>query len=147
MRFKPAPDRWSVAEALEHLAKAEDLVQRRVIHGLASSPAPPAGHDRAKVDELMLKRVPLRTRKVDAPASMRPEGGCTPAESLERFLAGRARSIATAETADGLRDHAWDSPLGTKLDAYQWLLFNASHSERHTQQILELKAEPDFPTQ
>jgi len=146
MRFKPGPDRWSVADTLEHLAKSEDMVQRRVLHGLANSPAPPADHDRAKVDELMLTRIPLRTRKVEAPASVRPEGACTSAESLERFLASRAQSIATAEAAPGLREHAWDSPFGTKLDAYQWLLFNASHSERHTQQILELKSEADFPT-
>jgi hypothetical protein len=32
-----------------------------------------------------------------------------------------------------------------ELDAYQWLLLLASHSERHTLQILEVKADPNFP--
>ena len=36
-------------------------------------------------------------------------------------------------------------PLGQPLDAYEWLLFVAAHSERHTKQILEVKADPNFP--
>ena len=35
--------------------------------------------------------------------------------------------------------------LGQPLDAYQWLLFISAHSERHTKQILEVKADPNFP--
>jgi len=38
-----------------------------------------------------------------------------------------------------------DSPLGKKMDAYQWILFIAAHSERHTKQLLEVKADPNFP--
>jgi hypothetical protein len=39
----------------------------------------------------------------------------------------------------------WLGPLGKKLDPYQWLLFIAAHSERHTKQMLEVKADPGFP--
>jgi hypothetical protein len=46
-----------------------------------------------------------------------------------------------------LRDHAVDSPLNKKLDGYEWILFIAAHSERHTKQILEVKADPNFPKQ
>jgi hypothetical protein len=31
------------------------------------------------------------------------------------------------------------------LDGYEWLLFIGAHSERHTKQILEVKADPNFP--
>jgi len=31
------------------------------------------------------------------------------------------------------------------LDGYEWLLFIGAHSERHTKQMLEVKASPDFP--
>jgi hypothetical protein len=44
-----------------------------------------------------------------------------------------------------LRDHATMSPIGKNLDAYEWVLFIAAHSERHTKQILEVKADPNFP--
>ncbi|MCA1582654.1 MAG: hypothetical protein LC796_14940 [Acidobacteria bacterium] len=44
------------------------------------------------------------------------------------------------------RDYAADSPLGKKLDGYEWILFISAHSRRHTQQMLEVKADPNFPT-
>jgi hypothetical protein len=31
------------------------------------------------------------------------------------------------------------------MDGYQWILAVAAHSARHTQQILEVKADPKFP--
>jgi hypothetical protein len=31
------------------------------------------------------------------------------------------------------------------MDAYQWLIFNGAHCKRHTAQILEVKADPNFP--
>jgi hypothetical protein len=31
------------------------------------------------------------------------------------------------------------------LDAYQWLLLISGHTERHLAQILEVKADPNFP--
>ena len=45
-----------------------------------------------------------------------------------------------------LRAHAVDSPLGgPKLDAYEWVLFVSAHSQRHSKQIEEVKADPNFP--
>jgi len=42
--------------------------------------------------------------------------------------------------------HAVDSPMGgAKVDAYEWVLFIAAHSVRHTQQIAEVKVNPNFP--
>lgn len=45
------------------------------------------------------------------------------------------------DTCDGTIDR----PLGKKLDGYQWVLFISAHSERHTKQINEVKADPGFP--
>lgn len=146
MKFKASAERWSVAETLEHIAKAEELVYRRVMSGLARDAAPPPDHDRAGIDDVILTRISTSRRPATAPSSMKPEGTWTPAEALNRFLESRACSIAAMENEPELRDHAWDSPFGMKLDAYQWLLFNASHSERHTRQIFAVKAEPNFPT-
>jgi hypothetical protein len=35
--------------------------------------------------------------------------------------------------------------MGTKMDAYEFVLLIAAHSERHTKQILEVKADPNYP--
>jgi hypothetical protein len=45
----------------------------------------------------------------------------------------------------GLRDHAADTPMGTKWDGYEFILLIAAHSERHTNQIKEVKADPSYP--
>jgi hypothetical protein len=31
------------------------------------------------------------------------------------------------------------------MDGYEFVLFIAAHSERHTKQILEVKADPNYP--
>jgi hypothetical protein len=49
-----------------------------------------------------------------------------------------------ATTSDDLRDHVVTLPFGS-FDSYQMILFIAAHSNRHTQQIDEVKADPNFP--
>ena len=48
-------------------------------------------------------------------------------------------------TDDDLRDHFFDHPVLGPMDGYQWLLLIATHSARHTAQIEEVKADPNFP--
>ena len=31
------------------------------------------------------------------------------------------------------------------MDGYQWILAAAAHCDRHTKQILEVRADPNFP--
>ncbi|HKA01572.1 MAG TPA: DinB family protein [Candidatus Solibacter sp.] len=146
MKWKSAPDRWSVAETLEHIAKAEDLLMQNITANVMKAPAAPAeGRDNARIDALVLAAIPDRSRKAQAPEPLVPAGTWTPAETLDHFLKSRASTVSFAESTEGLRDHAVDSPIGQKLDGYQWLLFIAAHSERHTKQILEVKADPNFP--
>ena len=75
----------------------------------------------------------------------------TGADFLDRYrLAGRLPlnvrrtgfERASLKTTPGLRDHAVESPAGSKWDAYEFVLLIAAHSERHTNQIKEVKADP-----
>jgi hypothetical protein len=145
MKFKAAPDRWSVAETLEHIAKAEDFIFQNVTDQVMKAPPGPAGRDTAQIDAMVLALIPDRSHKVQAPPPLVPTSGWTPAESLDHFLKSRAKTIAFLESTSDLREHAADSPLGKPLDAYEWLLFIGAQSERHTKQILEVKADPNFP--
>jgi len=145
MKFKAAPDRWSVAETLEHIAKSEDLIFQNVVNQVMKAPAGPADRDTAKIDSMVLAMVPDRSHKAQAPPPLVPKGEWTPAETLEHFQASRAKTIAFLESTPDLRAHVADSPIGQPLDAYEWLLFIGAHSERHTKQILEVKADPNFP--
>jgi hypothetical protein len=145
LKFKAAPDRWSVAETLEHIAKAEDFIFQNVTDKIMKAPAGPADRDTAKIDAMVLAMIPDRSHKAQAPPPLVPTSSWTPAESLDHFLKSRAKTIAFLESTPDLREHATDSPLGQPLDAYEWLLFIGAHSERHTKQILEVKADPGFP--
>jgi hypothetical protein len=145
MKFKPAPDRWSVAETLEHIAKSEDFLFLNVTDKIMKAPAGAADRDAVKIDAMVLAMIPDRSHKAQAPAPLVPKSVWTPAESLDHFLASRAKTIAFLESTADLRAHVADSPLGQPLDAYEWLLFIAAHSERHTKQIREVKADPNFP--
>jgi len=143
-KFKAAPDKWSVAETLEHIALGEDYMFGYVTNMVMKAPAGAPDRDVAKMDALVLKMVPDRSNKRQAPPELVPNGRWSPAETLEHFLKSRQRTIEYMQTAPDLRQHVSDSPLGA-LDGYEWLLFISAHSDRHTKQILEVEAAPDFP--
>jgi len=144
-KFKPGPERWSVAEVLEHIALAEDYLLENTSHKVMEASAGKADRDYKSVDKLVSRAIADRTQKAQAPEPLQPAGRWSPQETLQRFLKSRDRTTAFLQSTPGLRDHVVDSPLGQPLDAYQWLLFIAAHSERHTKQILEVKSDPNFP--
>jgi hypothetical protein len=144
--FKPAPDRWSVAEVAEHIAAAEDFLRDMIQSKVMKAPARTDAIDVHALDQWVLQTIPDRSKKAQAPEPLRPNNRFgSPKESLEHFKKSRATTIAFLKETNDLRAHAEDSPLGKKLDAYQWVLFIAAHSERHTKQINEVKADPSFP--
>lgn len=59
----------------------------------------------------------------------------------------RGDTIRFAETTNAnLRDHgAMHSILKRPLDCVQWLLVISAHTERHTQQIEEVKKSAGYP--
>ena len=146
LNFKSAPEKWSVGEVLEHLASSEDFLMTTVHEQVMKGPARPAGEDVKAIDAMILQVIPDRTQKFQAPEPLKPNNRYgSPQDALAHFEASRGKTIAFLNDTKDLRDHAIDSPLGKKLDGYQWLLFIAAHSERHTKQLLEVKADPNFP--
>jgi hypothetical protein len=146
MKFKSAPDRWSVAETLEHIAVSEDYIFQNVTEKIMKAPAGAPDRDTAKIDAFVLSAIPDRSHKAQAPEPLKPTARWTPAETLDHFLQSRAKTIAFLQSTPDLRAHVVNGPpLNQPLDAYDWLLFISAHSERHTKQILEVKADPNFP--
>jgi hypothetical protein len=145
-KFKSAPDRWSVAETLEHIALAEDyLYENGVQKTLTGTPSAP-DRDYKKTDAAILAIIPDRSHKAQAPGPLVPTGRWSPADTLDHFLKSRQRNIDALKSlpAADLRSHVTNGPLGP-VDAYEWFLFISAHSDRHTKQILEVKADPNFP--
>jgi len=147
-RFKPAPDRWSVAEVSEHIAVSESTIFGMVQSKIITSPADPS--KRAEVagkDEIILTKVPDRSRKAQAPEFLKPTNRWATREELTKAFedSRKATMDYVRTTNDDLRDHFGPHPLLGSMDAYQWILLISAHSERHTKQIEEVKADPNFP--
>jgi hypothetical protein len=144
--FKSAPDRWSVAECTEHITAAEGFLRGLVIDKVMKSGPRPAGDDAAAADQMVLSKIPDRSVKQQAPDLLKPTNRFgSPEGSLKAFLESRSTTEEFLKNTNDLREHAIMSPLGKNLDGYEWVLFIAAHSERHTKQILEVKADPNFP--
>lgn len=148
MKFKPAPDRWSVADCLEHIVMAEKGIFGMEQNGV-KQPANPDRRKEIKVkDEELIKMIGDRSQKHKAPEMMQPKGTfTTSAAAIQAFTEQRDKIIDYVKTTnDDLRNHVIDMPNGgAPMDAYQVLLLAASHSGRHTKQIEEVKADPAFP--
>ena len=146
--FKPAPDRWSVAEVAEHIAVSESGIFGMVQSKIMTSPAEPEKRAATKgKDETVLTRVPDRSHKAQAPEFLKPTNRwATREELIKSFEDSRKATMDYVRTTnDDLRDHIGPHPLLGPLDAYQWILLISAHSERHTKQIEEVKADPNFP--
>jgi hypothetical protein len=143
--FKAAPDRWSIAECMEHIAAAEDYIRGAVESGVMKAPAVP-GRDIAAIDAGIIANVPERKNKLQAPEAIKPTNRFgSPQAAIDHFVESRATTENFLKTTPGLRDHAADSPTGQKWDAYEFILLIAAHSERHTNQIKEVKADLNYP--
>jgi hypothetical protein len=145
--FKPAPDRWSVAQVMEHLAAAEDMIRGLTAEQVMKTAAVPLrdAEETKKADDAVLVMVPDRSHKAQAPEPLQPTNRFgSPVAAQKHFVESRAITEEYLKTATGLRAHLGDSPLG-KLDGYEYMLLIAAHSERHTKQMLEVKADASFP--
>ncbi|MBS1609554.1 MAG: DinB family protein [Bacteroidetes bacterium] len=147
LKYKPAPDRWSVEECVKHIAITEQELWQ-MTNGAIQTPANPDKRaDIKATDEQMLKGIEDRSHKVKTAPQMEPQN--TPfkslQEALESFKTNREKLIEYVKgTQDDLRNHVVILPFGT-YDSYQMILFIGGHSNRHTQQIEEVKADKGYP--
>lgn len=146
-KFKAAPDRWSIAETAEHIAVTEQTIWD-LVGKMMKAPATP--EKRAEVkgkDETILTVIPDRSRKAQAPERLKPTGKwATQAALVKEFEETRAKEIAyVMDTKEDLRSHFEEHPFLKTMDAYQWLILNGAHCKRHTAQILEVKADANYP--
>jgi hypothetical protein len=146
-KWKAGPDRWSVAEVAEHITASEGLLRGMIEQGM-KTPATPEVLAKTKGKEaLILKAIPDRTKKAQAPEVLQPKGKWpTEAATTAAFKDERAKTTALAkDQSKDLRAYVVNNPALSEMDAYQWLLFISAHTERHTKQIEEVKAAAGFP--
>ena len=146
LEFRPAPDRWSVAECLEHIVIVEDFI----LGTINSTLQQPAGSFKSAMsDDVLddrLKKAAERTTRVKAPAHLEPKGRRPHDQLLPEFDAARKRTTDfVGGTNAQLRQCGFPHPILGELDCYQWILLIGGHGDRHRAQAEEVMADANFP--
>jgi hypothetical protein len=143
LQYKPAPDRWSVAECLEHTAIVETFVFGSIQNSIKEAPGSPRTE---LTDDVLVGRVTDRSGRAQAPERIVPTGRVPGDQALAEFQAVRKRlSEFIATTNVPLRQFAFPHPRFGQVDCYQWVLLAAGHGDRHRKQAEEVIADAGFP--
>jgi hypothetical protein len=134
---RPAEDRWSVAQVLEHLVQTERAVTGLLTALIQRAEARPA--DEAFSEDAFRRRVEMpafldRTRKFQG---SQPTGKMGATEAWAALGRTRSELIDVVERSAGLRleDLSYAHPFAGDLDLYQWIAFVGLHEARHAEQI------------
>ncbi|MCF6404921.1 DinB family protein [Chitinophaga filiformis] len=147
LKYKPAPDRWSVEECVIHIATTEQMLWETTDAGIKQAANPEKRSEIKMTDEQVVKGVEDRSQKRQTFDKLKPENSPfkSMTEALESLKNSREKLTSYVKsTPDDLRSHVLTMPFGS-LDSYQMILFIAAHNARHTLQIKEVKADPGFP--
>lgn len=142
----PAANRWSVAQVLEHL----HIIEKRVGLGMAKWVAQaraagvgPETETSSVMNSLPIESIGDRSKRVNAPEAVRPQGDIDAASAWAGLEQTRAALRDAFLAGDGLALGEIIQPhvLLGPINLYQWMLFVGSHETRHTGQIREIAAE------
>jgi hypothetical protein len=140
--FRMAPETWTIADVVEHLAVAEPQYWE---HLQMSLKVPPGEVKPEATDAGILWYGIDRTERARTGEAREPAGrykGAT--ESLAAFGKPRITMREYARTTqDDLRGRLLKDG---NMDVYQWFLMISTHSQRHILQIREIKSHKDWPS-
>ena len=147
LKFKAAEDKWSVEECLKHIAASETMLWQAANGAIEQAANPEKRTEIKMTDEEVKTKIADRSHKVKTMTPLEPQNIAfkNAEEALASFKGNRAKLITyVSDTEADLRNHVAIFPFAS-LDAYQVILFIGAHSRRHTLQIEEVKADPNFP--
>ena len=140
---KTAPDRWSVAEVLEHLSIVERRIDRLIQIKIAEARASGIGVERDQspiVGTIDMDRVLDRSRRITAAEAALPTGTLDADAAWTAFENARAELCNTVRECDGLAigEIVHAHPVLGPINLYQWIAFVGAHEARHAAQIFEI---------
>ena len=143
-RQRPAADRWSAAEVLEHLTLVERIFGGRIVNaiGAARSGLSPEAQPRAPLPDAVEQRMGDRVNRRQAPEPAQPTGTVDVASGWAALESNHSTLRAALAGCDGLAlsQVTLDHPFFGTMNVYQWVELMAAHEGRHTEQIREIAA-------
>jgi hypothetical protein len=147
--FRPAPDRWTIAENAEHISIVNSGFLKLTYKLLkrAEADQKPANADLGLLSITMTDDGELKPGKWSAPEMVRPQGGVRVAAAVatNQTLMNDLFELRSRIEAVDLSEQTWKHPALGELNLYQWLLLWGEHQDRHRLQIETVKALPGFP--
>jgi DinB superfamily len=143
LKFRMAPEKWTIAEVVEHLVIADPTYWQLFQEGMKQAPK----HlEKQATDADVLWYGVNRTQHQKTEPRKDPKGQAIDIrQGLDSFRKLHSMMLDYARTTDeDLRGHAvkeWG------VDGYQFLLEISTHTQRHILQIREIKGDPGFPKQ
>lgn len=144
--FKPAPEKWSIAEVAEHLTLVEQGIGGMLRTSLVPITPFPAD-SAAKLEAGVRALYGDRTHRMNSPEGFVPTGKWkTQSELLAAFTAARAETLEYVRTShDSLRARAMPHPAFGQIDGAHVAVLLAAHMNRHVQQIEGVKNSEGYP--
>ena len=150
LNFLANDSSWSVGQCVEHIALSEDLI-KEWMHGAFLQPATPERKSEEKyTPETLIVIVTDRSQnRAKTGGAWLPEGNFpNTVAAIQAFVARRDSTIAyLTSTQDDLKTHFIEHPQWGTLDLYQGFIMLSAHCARHTLQLEEVMANPNFPKQ
>ena len=142
----PRPDRWSVAQVLQHLVIIEKRIGMGMTKWVGDAKAGGLGPEvetSSVLHSLDLALIGDRSRRRNAPDEVAPKGDLDAASAWPALEQTRAALRAGVMPGDGLAlsEVIQPHPVLGPINLYQWLLFVGAHEARHTGQVREIAAE------
>ena len=141
---RPAPERWSVTEIVDHLALVETRVARLLVGELQkaqTSGLPSESESSSVVQEQLVSGLLDRSKPIVAGETSQPRG--ISLDAAFATLDSERNALRDAIiAADGLAlgTVRLPHPRFGDLDLYQWFTFLGAHEARHVEQVRETAA-------
>ena len=141
LAFRTAPDTWSAAEILDHIARTEGGILQAVRANLAS-PQPLAKKDR--LSSFVVRCIMRSPLKVKIPAEVThivPSDSVTASEAIAAWEKARHRwcLLVTSATHSQIEGGVFSHPRGGWMSLADTLLFLRLHHEHHLNQLSRLQ--------
>ena len=144
LNFKIDRASWSIAQCIEHLVILENEISDVLRESLELPADPERQKDLKFTDKELIAHVSNREHKGKTQEDFEPHGKYVDHNStIKEFKVKREKHINyLKKTRDDLRNHF--ANFGS-IDAYQIFLYMSAHTNRHVQQIMEIKNNKNFP--
>lgn len=137
---RPSPDRWSVAEIVEHVAIVEGGIVRICSKLIGKAKAGEILSDGTFYlsPEFISGSERIEAMKLEAPERTHPKGTVLIADSLKLIDGSYTELLALREDIEkyDARSFKFPHPYLGDMSALEWLVLAGGHKSRHLKQIL-----------